>query len=64
MLTLEEKIKLYIAGVSKGISEKSGCSDGEKERTNDLINQFFSMNDEDFTKYCDWPLARLVAYGG
>lgn len=64
MLSLEEKIKLYISGVSAGVSENAGCSDGEDERTKDLIEQFFSMNDEEFKKYCGSPLIRLVAYGG
>lgn len=63
-LTLEEKIKLYLAGVSSGISESAGCNDGEDATTNELINDFFSLSDEQFKEYCLNTLPRIVAYGG
>lgn len=64
MLTLEEKIKMYIAGVVRGTSEQAGCCDGEEEQIKNSIDQFFSMNDEEFTEYCNRSLVRFVAYGG
>ena len=64
MLTLEDKIKMYIKGVSMGVSENAGCNDGESRRTKQLIRKFFEMSDEDFTKYCNEKLVSLVAYGG
>ncbi len=64
MLTLEEKIKLFLAGVEAGVSESAGCNDGQEERTKDLIERFFSMNDEDFKEFCEHGVVTLVAYGG